>query len=153
MLSRMRADPEGREVLRLRPRVSAEAMEKAWGMPPATLGGAYAQFMGSRRFNPDDRMPVRAGCVGWRGGIEVGGWRGRPSAASAERLGASPTKALHSAGTRARVRGRSSEPPRGPGTATVNALRILCVCGKLIFFPVMAGGGVPGRPATYLALG
>ena len=32
---------------------------RAWDLPPNTFGAAYANFMGSRNFSPDDRPPVR----------------------------------------------------------------------------------------------
>ena len=43
---------------------SPDAMQNAsvahaWDMPPGTFGHAYAQFMGSRNFQADDRPPVR----------------------------------------------------------------------------------------------
>lgn len=31
----------------------------AWDLPPNTFGAAYANFMGSRNFSPNDRPPVR----------------------------------------------------------------------------------------------
>eukprot|EP00211_Chloroparvula_japonica_P013107 CAMPEP_0119143676 /NCGR_PEP_ID=MMETSP1310-20130426/34677_1 /TAXON_ID=464262 /ORGANISM="Genus nov. species nov., Strain RCC2339" /LENGTH=109 /DNA_ID=CAMNT_0007135321 /DNA_START=88 /DNA_END=414 /DNA_ORIENTATION=+ len=31
----------------------------AWDLPESSFGGAYAKFMGKRRFSPDDRPPVR----------------------------------------------------------------------------------------------
>lgn len=31
----------------------------AWDLPENTFGAAYARFMGSRNFSPDDRPPVR----------------------------------------------------------------------------------------------
>ena len=59
MLARMRASAEGRRILADRPRVSMEAMARAWELPKHTFGGAYADFMGRRRFSPDDRPPPR----------------------------------------------------------------------------------------------
>lgn len=59
MLKRMKMNPEGRQILQDRPRVRSEFVGHAWDMPPNTLGGAYAKFMGSRNFSPDDRPPVR----------------------------------------------------------------------------------------------
>lgn len=34
-------------------------MSHAWDLPEGTFGAAYAKFMGSRNFSPDDRPPVR----------------------------------------------------------------------------------------------
>lgn len=59
MLARMRASAEGRRILSDRPRVSMEAMARAWELPKHTFGGAYADFMGRRHFSPDDRPPPR----------------------------------------------------------------------------------------------
>uniref|UniRef100_A0A0E0DN16 Coenzyme Q biosynthesis protein 4 homolog n=1 Tax=Oryza meridionalis TaxID=40149 RepID=A0A0E0DN16_9ORYZ len=55
----MRNSPEGRDVLLERPRVISTQVSHAWDMPQNTFGAAYAQFMGSRNFSPDDRPPVR----------------------------------------------------------------------------------------------
>ncbi|GJN26060.1 hypothetical protein PR202_gb13958 [Eleusine coracana subsp. coracana] len=46
VLQRMKNSAEGR-------------VSHAWYMPQNTFGAAYAQFMGSRNFSPDDRPPVR----------------------------------------------------------------------------------------------
>ena len=46
------------EVLMERPRVISSQVSHAWDMPQNTFGAAYAQFMGSRNFSPDDRPPV-----------------------------------------------------------------------------------------------
>ncbi|CAD6259102.1 unnamed protein product [Miscanthus lutarioriparius] len=46
VLQRMKNSAEGR-------------VSHAWDMPQNTFGAAYAQFMGSRNFSPDDRPPVR----------------------------------------------------------------------------------------------
>lgn len=42
-----------------RPRVISAKVGHAWDLPPNTFGAAYARFMGSRNFSPDDRPPVR----------------------------------------------------------------------------------------------
>ena len=42
-----------------RPRVISTKVGHAWDLPPNTFGAAYANFMGSRNFSPDDRPPVR----------------------------------------------------------------------------------------------
>ncbi|KAI3858956.1 hypothetical protein MKW98_028689, partial [Papaver atlanticum] len=42
-----------------RPRVISPNVGHAWDLPENTFGAAYARFMGSRNFSPDDRPPVR----------------------------------------------------------------------------------------------
>lgn len=42
-----------------RPRVVSAKVGHAWDLPANTFGAAYARFMGSRNFSPDDRPPVR----------------------------------------------------------------------------------------------
>ncbi|XP_075658183.1 ubiquinone biosynthesis protein COQ4 homolog, mitochondrial [Castanea sativa] len=59
VLERMKRSPEGRAVLLERPRVISTKVGHAWDLPPNTFGAAYANFMGSRNFSPDDRPPVR----------------------------------------------------------------------------------------------
>ncbi|KAJ6829298.1 ubiquinone biosynthesis protein COQ4 [Iris pallida] len=59
VLMQMKNSPEGREVLLERPRVISSRVSHAWDMPDNTFGSAYAKFMGSRNFSPDDRPPVR----------------------------------------------------------------------------------------------
>ncbi|OAY76795.1 Ubiquinone biosynthesis protein, mitochondrial [Ananas comosus] len=59
VLERMKNSPEGREVLLDRPRVISKNVSHAWDLPEGTFGAAYAKFMGSRNFSPDDRPPVR----------------------------------------------------------------------------------------------
>lgn len=59
VLERMKRSPEGRAVLLERPRVISTEVGHAWDLPPNTFGAAYANFMGSRNFSPDDRPPVR----------------------------------------------------------------------------------------------
>ncbi|VAH54196.1 unnamed protein product [Triticum turgidum subsp. durum] len=59
VLQRMKNSAEGREILLERPRVISTRVSHAWDMPENTFGAAYAQFMGSRNFSPDDRPPVR----------------------------------------------------------------------------------------------
>ncbi|KAG0474889.1 hypothetical protein HPP92_014575 [Vanilla planifolia] len=59
VLTRMKDHPEGREVLLERPRVISSRVSHAWDLPQGTFGAAYAKFMGSRNFSPDDRPPVR----------------------------------------------------------------------------------------------
>lgn len=46
-------------VLLERPRVISSKVGHAWDLPENTFGAAYARFMGSRNFSPDDRPPVR----------------------------------------------------------------------------------------------
>lgn len=55
----MLQNPEGQRVLRERPRVTDETLEMCWNLPDGTFGKAYAQFMGVRRFSPEERPPVR----------------------------------------------------------------------------------------------
>ncbi|XP_023873944.1 ubiquinone biosynthesis protein COQ4 homolog, mitochondrial isoform X2 [Quercus suber] len=59
VLERMKRSPEGRAVLLEQPRVISTEVGHAWDLPPNTFGAAYANFMGSRNFSPDDRPPVR----------------------------------------------------------------------------------------------
>ncbi|KAK1552357.1 hypothetical protein Q3G72_015289 [Acer saccharum] len=59
VLERMKRSPEGRAVLLERPRVISAKVGHAWDLQPNTFGAAYARFMGSRNFSPDDRPPVR----------------------------------------------------------------------------------------------
>ncbi|CAA2997625.1 ubiquinone biosynthesis COQ4 homolog, mitochondrial [Olea europaea subsp. europaea] len=59
VLERMRRSPEGRAVLLERPRVISANVGHGWDLSPNTFGAAYAKFMGSRNFSPDDRPPVR----------------------------------------------------------------------------------------------
>ncbi|KAK7355736.1 hypothetical protein VNO80_14997 [Phaseolus coccineus] len=69
VLERMKSSPEGRQqlIIILTYRlcywsalvfVSAN-VGHAWDLPENTFGAAYARFMGSRNFSPDDRPPVR----------------------------------------------------------------------------------------------
>ncbi|KAL8539841.1 hypothetical protein ACS0TY_001442 [Phlomoides rotata] len=59
VLERMKRSPEGRAMLVERPRVISANVGHAWELPANTFGAAYANFMGSRNFSPDDRPPVR----------------------------------------------------------------------------------------------
>ncbi|XP_059317171.1 ubiquinone biosynthesis protein COQ4 homolog, mitochondrial isoform X5 [Lycium ferocissimum] len=59
VLERMKKSPEGREILLEQPRVISTKVGHAWDLPDNTFGAAYARFMGSRNFSPDDRPPVR----------------------------------------------------------------------------------------------
>uniref|UniRef100_A0A2P2JDG5 Ubiquinone biosynthesis protein COQ4 homolog, mitochondrial n=1 Tax=Rhizophora mucronata TaxID=61149 RepID=A0A2P2JDG5_RHIMU len=59
VLERMKKSPEGRAVLLEKPRVLSLQVAHAWDLPAHTFGAAYARFMGSRNFSPDDRPPVR----------------------------------------------------------------------------------------------
>lgn len=59
ILSRMKLAPEGQRILAARPRVTSAFVGHAWDLPDNTFGAAYARFMGSRNFSPDDRPPVR----------------------------------------------------------------------------------------------
>lgn len=59
VLERMKRNPEGRAVLLEQPRVISTKVGHAWDLPENTFGAAYARFMGSRNFSPDERPPVR----------------------------------------------------------------------------------------------
>ncbi|XP_057818498.1 ubiquinone biosynthesis protein COQ4 homolog, mitochondrial isoform X2 [Cryptomeria japonica] len=59
LLDQMKRSQEGRLILAERPRVISSAVGHAWDLPQNTFGAAYAKFMGSRNFSPDDRPPVR----------------------------------------------------------------------------------------------
>ncbi|GLT53991.1 hypothetical protein SLA2020_272250 [Shorea laevis] len=59
VLERMKRSPEGRAVLLERPRVISTEVGHVRDLPPNTFGAAYANFMASRNFSPDDRPPVR----------------------------------------------------------------------------------------------
>eukprot|EP00873_Tetraselmis_striata_P023860 jgi/Tetstr1/444124/TSEL_032022.t1 len=59
MRQQMEATEEGRDLLRHRPRVNNELMGLAAGCPEGSFGRAYADFMDSRRFEADERPPVR----------------------------------------------------------------------------------------------
>ncbi|TKY63966.1 Ubiquinone biosynthesis protein COQ4-like [Spatholobus suberectus] len=54
VLQRMKSSPEGRAVLLERPRVISAKVGHAWDLPANTFGAAFARFMGSRNFSPDD---------------------------------------------------------------------------------------------------
>ncbi|KXZ41294.1 hypothetical protein GPECTOR_572g612 [Gonium pectorale] len=56
---RMRRDPLGAQILAERPRVTNATIELCRTMPPGSFGAAYARFMGDRRFQADERPPVR----------------------------------------------------------------------------------------------
>jgi ubiquinone biosynthesis protein COQ4 len=59
MRDRMRRDAVGADILRRRPRVTDDTLERAWGCADGTFGKAYATFMGTRKFRASDRPPVR----------------------------------------------------------------------------------------------
>ena len=59
MRDRMRADGTGADILARRPRVTNRTLDRAWRCQAGTLGAEYAAFMGTRRFDPADRPPVR----------------------------------------------------------------------------------------------
>lgn len=59
VLQRMKNSPDGRAILSERPRVTYSQLGNVWDLPENTFGAAYAEFMGSRNFSPDDRTPVR----------------------------------------------------------------------------------------------
>jgi ubiquinone biosynthesis protein COQ4 len=57
--ARLAATPAGAALLAERPRLTDAALARAGELPPSTLGGAYAAFMGARGFRADDRPPPR----------------------------------------------------------------------------------------------
>ncbi|XP_024173567.1 ubiquinone biosynthesis protein COQ4 homolog, mitochondrial [Rosa chinensis] len=59
VVQRMKSSPEGRAILSEQPRVISANVGHAWDLPPNTFGAAYAKFMGSRNFSPDNPPPVR----------------------------------------------------------------------------------------------
>ncbi|XP_021718380.1 ubiquinone biosynthesis protein COQ4 homolog, mitochondrial-like [Chenopodium quinoa] len=59
VLERMKRSQEGKAILLERPRIISANVGHAWDLPENTFGAAYAKFMGSRNFSPDDRPPVR----------------------------------------------------------------------------------------------
>mmetsp|Transcript_30867 Transcript_30867/g.87332 ORF Transcript_30867/g.87332 Transcript_30867/m.87332 type:complete len:289 (-) Transcript_30867:217-1083(-) len=59
MRRQMMDTEEGRAVLQERPRVTNALFETASSCAPGTFGHAYAQFMEKRRFEADNRPPVR----------------------------------------------------------------------------------------------
>ncbi|KAL6002446.1 hypothetical protein ACLOJK_034378 [Asimina triloba] len=59
VLNRMMKSTEGQAVLLDQPRVVSASVGHAWDLPEGTFGAAYAKFMGSRNFSPNDRPPVR----------------------------------------------------------------------------------------------
>eukprot|EP00249_Psilotum_nudum_P008061 c21017_g1_i1 orf=287-1138(-) len=59
ILETMKMNTEGKRILSERPRVLSSTVGHAWDLPANTFGAAYAKFMGSRNFSPDDRPPVR----------------------------------------------------------------------------------------------
>lgn len=59
MRNRMQRSASGRELLRLRPRMTDATLAHVYTLPANTFGGAYAQFMRKRGFAADDRPPVR----------------------------------------------------------------------------------------------
>jgi ubiquinone biosynthesis protein COQ4 len=52
-------DPDAALLLAERPRVTDATLERCRSLPPGTLGGAYAAFMGDRGFAASERPPVR----------------------------------------------------------------------------------------------
>lgn len=52
-------DPDAALLLAERPRVTDATLERCRNLPPDTLGGAYARFMGDRGFAASERPPVR----------------------------------------------------------------------------------------------
>ena len=60
MHQRMKASPHGRAVLADRPMLTKETLEQQLhGLPPDSFGGAYATFLSSHGFDPDERTSVQ----------------------------------------------------------------------------------------------
>jgi ubiquinone biosynthesis protein COQ4 len=61
MRDKMAADPTGRRILQLRPRVNASSVNLTdlATLPPNAFGRVYADYMTNRGFNPDDRPQTR----------------------------------------------------------------------------------------------
>lgn len=59
MHQQMLGDPVGQRILREKPRITDETLDRCWDMPSDTFGGAYAKFMGKRGFSANERPPVR----------------------------------------------------------------------------------------------
>lgn len=59
LASRLKRVESGRDLLRHKPRISAETLLAASRCEPGTLGHMYADFMIRRGFQPQDRPPVR----------------------------------------------------------------------------------------------
>ena len=59
MRDRMRKDSVGSELLRRRPRITDTTLERAHECAPGTLGKTWSTFMGTRKFDPNDRPAVR----------------------------------------------------------------------------------------------
>eukprot|EP00274_Cyanoptyche_gloeocystis_P000111 CAMPEP_0196659348 /NCGR_PEP_ID=MMETSP1086-20130531/34502_1 /TAXON_ID=77921 /ORGANISM="Cyanoptyche gloeocystis , Strain SAG4.97" /LENGTH=203 /DNA_ID=CAMNT_0041993295 /DNA_START=148 /DNA_END=759 /DNA_ORIENTATION=- len=57
----MLSDPVGRQILEEKPRINNQSifLQELRRYPQGTLGRAYADFMGSHQFNPDERPQVR----------------------------------------------------------------------------------------------
>lgn len=59
MRDRMLTSESGRQILLEKPRVTNGSVAHAWDLSEGTFGASYAQFMGSRSFQADDRPAVR----------------------------------------------------------------------------------------------
>ena len=61
LLRKLQASPEGRALLQAKPLYSSENLNVAdlQGLPEGSMGRAYAKFMTSHAFSPDDRAKVR----------------------------------------------------------------------------------------------
>lgn len=57
--NRMLASPEGRDVLREKPRISAASAAHLSSLPENTFGRHYARFLARNRFSPDERPVTR----------------------------------------------------------------------------------------------
>eukprot|EP00455_Lapot_gusevi_P002441 TRINITY_DN10977_c0_g1_i1.p1 TRINITY_DN10977_c0_g1~~TRINITY_DN10977_c0_g1_i1.p1 ORF type:complete len:276 (-),score=21.37 TRINITY_DN10977_c0_g1_i1:19-801(-) len=61
MLEKMKGSEEGREILRLKPRIRSSTVDpdRLLQLPQDTFGYQYAKFMSAQGFSPDDRAEVR----------------------------------------------------------------------------------------------
>lgn len=59
MHERMQKHPVGRTILADRPAIGAGTLKELDGLPPTSLGGAYARFLETHSFDPDERAPVQ----------------------------------------------------------------------------------------------
>ena len=55
----MKGSKEGRGILEERPRVTNDVMERCKELPSSSFGASYCRFMDERKFEADDRPPVR----------------------------------------------------------------------------------------------
>ena len=59
MRDRMAADSVGSRLLKEKPRITDATLRAARACGPGTLGRGWSRFMGTRKFDPNDRPPAR----------------------------------------------------------------------------------------------